>query len=237
MSAIIEHDSETSNFIRKAHEFFHLRKHKNRRDARVPYELDNWGMWYKLGAGYYGEAWAHGDFPDLVVKISGPAGWGYVRDEAVQECIQVYAGETEPREDAWPHFASVCMKYPHKHLPKIYHLERAGRLAWGVMQRYEEISHWEFDSAKVKQIRRAFIDRRVAEAWMLPLLEVTTGAYVQVDLHRGNIMRNVETGDPVIIDPFSTTGEYAPAAFDVGEFSSTTEYTDTQPTNEVTETC
>jgi len=39
--------------------------------------MNRWGMWTLLGTGYYGEAWAHYEYPDLALKISGPAGWGY----------------------------------------------------------------------------------------------------------------------------------------------------------------
>lgn len=61
-----------SRFLGLAEAFFHVRRHKFRDDAG---HIEMYGPWKKLGSGYYGEAWAHDEYPDLVIKISGPAGW------------------------------------------------------------------------------------------------------------------------------------------------------------------
>jgi len=121
-------------FIQEARKFFYVRRGKHKRVSRTAVEQTAYGAWTKLGDGYYGEAWAHDDIPELVLKISGPSGWGYCWKGAPYAT----SADAGPRADVWPDFAEACMLHPHMNLPEIMHLERVGGFAWGVMPRYVE---------------------------------------------------------------------------------------------------
>jgi len=196
---------EVQEFIQEARKFFFMRRTKFRgpKKARTVINHAQHGHWGLLGSGYYGEAWAHYEYPDLALKISGPAGWGYDFKHAIKNSIQ--DDEETPRPDVWPEFAKVCMQNPHPNLPRIMHFEQAGGLAWGVMPRYEGTG--DLYSGPVQDFKRALMGQAVAEAWMLPLFEIARGMNVQLDLHSGNVMQDPETWEPVIIDPFSSTGD------------------------------
>lgn len=195
---------DVQDFIHEARKFFFMRRTKFRgpKKARTGFKQTWHGPWGLLGSGYYGEAWAHDDYPDLALKISGPAGWGYNFPHAIK--ISMRCDEDTPRPDVWPEFAKVCMQNPHPNLPRILHFEQAGGMAWGVMPKYEGTG--DLHSGPVQDFKNALMGRRVAEAWMLPLFEIARGLNVQLDLHSGNVMQDPETLETVIIDPFSRTG-------------------------------
>lgn len=188
-------------FIQEARKFFYVRRGKHKRVSRTAVQQTAYGAWTKLGDGYYGEAWAHDDIPELVLKISGPSGWGYCWKGAP---YAPWAG-VGPRADVWPDFAEACMLHPHMNLPEIMHLERVGGFAWGVMPRYVE-EDGVHSSEVVHAFRGAVHGSRAAEHWMLPLLEIARQRNVSLDLHSGNVMMHPDTYEPVIIDPFSSTG-------------------------------
>lgn len=193
---------DVQEFTQEARRFFYARRTKFRKGSALPPEIDHWGLWTKLGSGFYGEAWEHAEYPDLVVKISGCAGWGYESSNAPgvsrDEDMRV-------RADIWPDFAEQCMLWPHDNLPKVFHLERVGGLAWAVLPKYEEDSDARY-SGIVQRFRNSMQDKAAYEHWMIPFVKLAKRSHVAVDMHSGNIMRDPETGEPIIIDPFSTTG-------------------------------
>jgi len=189
-------------FTQEARKFFHVRRTKFRKQARTNIEASWHRKWRMLGSGFYGEAWAHEDYEDLVIKISGPAGWGYSYMGAVQSAM--HDDESEPRDDVWPDYAEFCMANPHPSLLRVHHIERVSMMAWAVLPRYEP-NYGGMDRDAL-QIREALYGQRQAEYWMLPLLSIARGRNVSIDLHSENVMRDPETGNCVITDPFSTTG-------------------------------
>jgi hypothetical protein len=189
-------------FIQEARKFFYVRRTKHKRVSRSDPGQVAHGAWNKLGDGYYGEAWGHSAYAGLVLKISGPSGWGY--GWRGQHRHAGLRGDG-PRADVWPAFAEACILHPHMNLPEIMHLERAGGFAWGVMPRYVEQDGANYHDV-VQAFRGAVHGSRAAEHWMLPLLEIARQRNVTLDLHSGNVMMHPDTYEPVIIDPFSSTG-------------------------------
>lgn len=192
-------------FIKEAEAFVAVRRHRCRADyGSTP------AAWTMLGSGYYGEAWEHEDFPGLVVKISGPAGWGEdcTGSPWVHSAMKRRKEDT-PRHDAWPVFARHCMAHPHKHLPTVHHFEQLNqRMAWAVLKKY---ARWSgvTGSDFYHEVRRVLAGEQSSAAWpwMWPLVQMADGLYVSVDLHTGNVMWDADEGCLVITDPFSTTGE------------------------------
>lgn len=192
----------TQDFTQEARRFFYARRTKFRKGSALPPEIDHWGLWTKLGNGFYGEAWGHAEYPDLVIKISGPTGWGF--DFSNAPGVNRY-GDMLVRADIWPDFAEQCMLHPHANLPKVLHLERVGAMAWAVMPRYMPDEDARY-TAVVSRFRSSMHDKDAYEHWMVPFVKIAKRSHVAVDMHSGNIMRDPETGEPIIIDPFSTTG-------------------------------
>lgn len=182
-------------FMREARKLFMLRRTKWRKTARSDYEANREGRWTKLGSGYYGEAWEHSDHPGFVVKISGVSGWGY----------DTPGMTTDARDDIWQDYAEVCRDNPHPNLPRIMHFERMGRLAWAIMPAYERYCEGTYEPV-VENFKAVMRRERVAEAWMLPMVDLARQPYVAVDLHDENVMYDPESGEVIITDPFSTTG-------------------------------
>jgi hypothetical protein len=144
---------------------------------RLHIEATRYGAWRKIGSGYYGEAWAHDDWEDLVIKISGPSGWGYEYENA--PASHAYENDGYPKADVWPDFAEACMLHPHPNLPEIMHFERVGGMAWGVMPMYWPLEGDVSDYPAVDEFRDAVQGRRGAAHWMLPLIEIAQKKFVQ----------------------------------------------------------
>ena len=107
-------------FERECIKFFAMRRHKHR--LRMPADMrrkGNTGDWKRIGSGFYGEAWEHYAHAGLVLKISGPSGWG-----TDGEGPRMWAKARRMRPDAWPIYAEHCLHHPGKHLPKVYALHR-----------------------------------------------------------------------------------------------------------------
>jgi hypothetical protein len=209
---------DVGQFIQEARKFFFVRRAKFKRKARSKLTDFRYGPWRKLGAGYYGEAWAHDDHPALALKISGPQGWGYDYSTAMREQISCHGGV---QADVWPDFAEACMHTPHPNLPEIYHLERHGEyFAWGVMPKYVEYDGAHYSVPAVIDLKRAIATGRAEQYWLTPLLDIARQRGVQLDLHSGNVMMNPDTYEAVITDPFSSNGY----GYCMGSDSDRTEY-------------
>lgn len=193
-----------AQFLRLCREFVAVRRHKFK---SLPKEQP-WG-WREVGSGFYSEVWAHPDWPGLVLKISGPAGWGYDDPGTIRY------NATSPdwdgvRADMWPMFASHCRAYPNPHFPQILHLERVTqRMCWGVMPRYRSSDYGEYaDHEFANRVRKILIGETKPgpdDSWLWPLIEMSQHRYACVDLHSGNWMID-SAGRVVITDPFSAVG-------------------------------
>ena len=185
-------------FITEARALAFYRKLKVRRQRRIGgWQCDNKGLpgWKQIGTGHFGEAWEHADHPGYVVKISGRAGFG---DNLV--C------RVKPRLDGWPTFAQHCQANPHTNLPKILHFERLSvGVSFGIMPFYEEInpSYGSDDDAIVSQWRGYLDGTPGAPAWMWPIIGMRGALGMSVDLHSGNVMMDMDTGEYIMTDPFS----------------------------------
>jgi hypothetical protein len=149
-----------------------------------------------------------------VLKISGPAGWGHDIVESAME-------HSERKQlDAWPVFARHCMQSPSEHLPVVHHVEQFSQsMTWGVLKRYDD---WETTSRtrEEREWHEAVRDMLYGQtapqefAWVWPLKQMADALHFNVDLHSGNVMRDMDTGALVITDPFSSpatgycTGQY-----------------------------
>lgn len=190
--------SLSPEFIAKARAIAFYRKFKVRRARRDDMTwCDNKGLpgWKKLGEGYFGEAWAHVDFGGLVVKVSGRAGFG-----------SGGLGKSAPSLDGWPTFAQHCLAHPHPNLPKILHFERLSvGVSWGVMPCYASIDHHNVaaDAAIVTKWRNYLEGCKGAPEWMWPIIGMQNALGMRVDLHGGNVMMDMSTGEYIMTDPFS----------------------------------
>lgn len=190
--------SLSHEFVNKARALAFYRKLKIRRARRAGQGLaDSWGLsgWTKIGSGFFGEAWEHMDFPGLVVKISGRAAFGVdaVHDE-------------KPQLDGWPTFAQHCQANPHPNLPKILHFERLSvGISFGIMPFYGEIDTYDgsADAALVSKWSGYLDGTPGAPAWMWPIIGMRDALGMRVDLHSGNVMRDMDTGECIMTDPFS----------------------------------
>ena len=185
-------------FIAEARALAFYRKLKVRRARRCDSgRADSDGLpgWDKIGCGHFGEAWEHADHPGYVVKISGRAGFG---DNLVYS--------KKPRLDGWPTFAQHCQAHPHPNLPKILHFERLSvGISFGIMPFYEEInpSYGSDDAAVVSQWGAYLDGTPGAPAWMWPIIGMSDALCMRVDLHSGNVMMDMDTGEYIMTDPFS----------------------------------
>lgn len=185
-------------FIAKARALAFYRKLKVRRARRAGYSwADRKGLsgWTKLGAGHFGEAWAHEDHMGYVVKISGRAAFG---GDAVHGA--------KPQLDGWPTFAQHCQANPHPNLPKILHFERLSvGISFGIMPYYRGIDPYRVaaDSEVVSKWRDYLDGGPGAPAWMWPIIGMRGALCMRVDLHADNVMRDMDTGEYIMTDPFS----------------------------------
>lgn len=185
-------------FVNKARALAFYRKLKVRRAHR---RGDTWcdseGLsgWAKIGVGHFGEAWEHEDHPGYVVKISGRAGFG-----------EGYVRTSEPQLDGWPTFAQHCQANPHPNLPKILHFERLSvGISFGIMPYYRGIDRYgsDADGEIVPQWRDYLDGGKGAPEWMWPIIGMRGALGMRVDLHSGNVMRDMDTGEYIMTDPFS----------------------------------
>ena len=195
-------------FIKLARAFFYLARSKHRAWTRIIDRDKGHGMWRRIGAGHYGEAWAHTMYPDLVLKISGRAQWG----NDVFYFEEDYLYNMKVRLDAWPVFARHCRDNPHPKLPKIMHFEQPSEgMAWAVLPRYRSMDEYSpgvydrLDHERIK-LREMLQGLETAPDWMWPLRQMAGSLYFRVDLHSGNVMVDPKTGELIITDPFSATG-------------------------------
>lgn len=185
-------------FIAEARALAFYRKLKVRRARR---HGETWcgdeGLtgWEKIGSGFFGEAWEHEDYLGVVVKISGRAGFGSNSVPCEKQKL-----------DGWPTFAQHCQAHPHPNLPKILHFERLSLgVSFGIMPFYEEInpSYGSDDSAIVSQWLGYLDGDKGAPEWMWPIIGMSDALGIRVDLHFGNVMMDMGTGEYIMTDPFS----------------------------------
>ena len=192
-------------FIRMARALAFYRKLKfrrARRRGRICADNDGLKGWADIGSGFYGEAWSHEDYPGLVVKISGRAGFGV---ESAEMCSR------EPSIDGWPVFAEHCFANPHPNLPKIMYFERLSLgISFGIMPYYVPIeAHVDEDADEVLYRWRGYLEGDCsAPKWMWPIIDMIGDEGMVVDLHEGNVMKNPDTGDYIMTDPFSAADTY-----------------------------
>lgn len=150
--------------------------------------------WRMLGHGWYGEAWEHADYPGLILKVSGRAGFG-VGDQG--------EGGEAPGADSWQVYAQYCHKHPHEHLPHILHFERINAaVAWAIMPKYNPYDRDLDDEHTHLKWGRWLNGGHGAPEWMWPIVGMAASLRMVVDLHSGNIMVR-DDGILVMTDPFS----------------------------------
>lgn len=190
--------SLSPEFIAEARALVFYRKLKVRRARRSGSErADSKGLpgWTRIGAGFFGEVWEHEDHEGYVVKISGRAAFG---SDAVHD--------GKPSLDGWPTFAQHCQAHPHPNLPKILYFERLSvGISFGIMPLYAEInaSYGSDAAALVSQWLDYLGGAPGAPAWMWPIIGMRDALGMRVDLHSGNVMQDMGTGEYIMTDPFS----------------------------------
>ena len=185
-------------FIAKARALAFYRKFKVRRARRAGKTwCDEKGLpgWTMLGAGHFGEAWEHYDYLGYVVKISGRShfGAGIIRD-------------AKPSLDGWPTFAQHCQANPHPNLPKILHFERLSvGVSFGIMPYYSSIDTdgVAADDEVVCAWRGYLGGGKGAPEWMWPIIGMRGALGMVADLHSGNVMKDNDTEEYIMTDPFS----------------------------------
>lgn len=193
------------DFIKECERFVAVRRHKMRRNGgRYCPEL--LAPWTFLGSGHFGEAWEHVDYPGLVLKISGRAGWGSSR-------VHSEYGTDCSRLDAWPVFARHCMAHPHRHLPTVLHVQDVSQgMTWGVLNHLYSSGGYTDKHEFINVCERALAGRNVGPKWLWPLRQMVDALGIEVDVHSGNVMYDIEAGCYVLTDPFSFRegdGDYA----------------------------
>lgn len=185
------------NKVRRALAFYR-RTNANRTECNGWLDYDDYGLngWERLGHGHFGEAWEHEDHLGLVVKISGRAGFG----------ADFGRPDSEPPLDGWPTFAQHCLAHPHPNLPKILHFERLTvGISFGIMPYYRSLdtSSVDADAEIVSEWRDYLEGAKGAPEWMWPIIGMRGALGMRVDLHGGNVMRDADTGEYIMTDPFS----------------------------------
>lgn len=154
--------------------------------------------WLILGNGWFGEVWEHDEYPGLVLKVSGRAGFG--------ACEPGNSAGT-PSADSWQVYAQYCHKHPHEHLPQILHFERINAsVAWAIMPKYKR-GDCSFREDKIRMQWRDWLNgEHGAPEWMWPIIGMSQSLCMAVDLHSGNVMVK-DDGTLVMTDPFSALEE------------------------------
>ena len=194
--------SVTPEFIAKARALAFYRKLKYRRaKRRGSAYADGRGLrgWSFVGSGYYGEVWCHQDHPGMVVKISGRACFG--TDDIP---------DRKPQLDGWPTFAEHCRANPHPNLPKILHFERLSvGVSFGILPHYDALQYEDDEGADIVDEWRNYLEGgRGAPEWMWPIIGMLGALNMRVDLHSDNVMKDPDTGEYIMTDPFSSTYTY-----------------------------
>ena len=172
------------------------RAHAYRRKLKFKRGFGHAEGWRMLGSGLYGEAWEHADYPGLVLKVSGRAGFGADRCDGVGI----------PSSDSWQVYAQYCHKHPHEHLPQILHFERINAaVAWAIMPKYKPFNGTFYNVRTQTQWCGWLNGDRDAPEWMWPIIGMASSLCMTVDLHRGNIMMS-DDDIMVMTDPFSALG-------------------------------
>lgn len=189
-------------FIKEAERLFAVRRRKWRNGVHLNDTL-LLSHWTRIGSGYYGEAWKHDLYPELVLKISGREGWGF--DNWRKDKNKGRHKSCTDVKDAWAAFAMLCTTDKYKciqELPKVFHFVQASEgLAWAVMRRYERRSH-DYEE------HQRYVSQVVNLGWFSQLqmdVEAATGIQVNSDIHGDNVMHCPVLNHLVITDPFSTT--------------------------------
>ena len=146
--------------------------------------------WVYLSSGHFSRVYAHVEFPDYVVKVSGPAYFG-----------ELSLPQRRARQDAWPTYAEYCRDNPHKHLPEILHFERMSMsYAWGIMPLYYKIPASAYDV--VDEWRSFLNEEKPAPEFLWPIIGMCRSLNMQIDLHDENVMLD-KNGIMKLTDPFS----------------------------------
>lgn len=170
------------------------RAHAYRRKLKFKRGYGHAEGWRMLGNGWYGEAWEHADYPGLVIKVSGRAGFG--ADESGDKW-------GIPGSDSWQVYAQYCHKHPHEHLPQILHFERINAaVAWAIMPKYHPLGGGYGEDHTRVQWRDWLNGGHGAPEWMWPIIGMASSLHMTVDLHSGNVMVSAD-GTMVMTDPFS----------------------------------
>lgn len=176
--------------------------YRRRRLARIrPWKFTSFSFkrlsgdvgWAYLGGGHFSRVYTHVEFPEYVVKVSGPAYFGELGCDIPQR---------RARQDAWPTYAEYCRDNPHKHLPEILHFERMSMsFAWGIMPLYYKASSDEAESVAGEWYD--FLNgEEPAPEWMWPIIGMCRSLDMQIDLHDENVMLD-KNGIMKLTDPFS----------------------------------
>lgn len=169
-----------------------------RRKIKFKRHIQSAKGWLSLGNGWFGEAWEHDDYPGLVLKVSGRAGFG--------DCEPGNSAGT-PSADSWQVYAQYCHKHQHEHLPQILHFERINAsVAWAIMPKYKRCEGTTREDNIRRQWRAWLNGERGAPEWLWPIIGMAQSLCMTVDLHIGNVMVK-DDGTLVMTDPFSALEE------------------------------
>ena len=136
----------------------------------------------------------------MVVKISGRACFG---TSAIPR--------RKPALDGWPTFAEHCRTNPHPNLPKILHFERLTvGVSFGILPYYDALQDEDDKGYDIVDAWRNYLEGgKGAPAWMWPIIGMLGALNLTVDLHSDNVMKDLDTGEYIMTDPFSSTDTYA----------------------------
>lgn len=160
--------------------------------------------WRVLGDGLFSVVFVHEAFPDLVLKISGRAGFA---------CTSLCGWQAEVMDgmDAWPVFARHCMAHHAANLPEVLHFQQISpSLSWGILPRYEGCKT-DVATSKCGYPVEVFQTRvkswlkgiHPAPEWFWPIKTMADALGMEADVHLGNIMFDPVNNQYILTDPFS----------------------------------
>ena len=90
-------------------------------------------------------------------------------------------------------------------------------ISFGIMPYYapiethgDEETYVDEDAAEILDRWRGYLEGDCgAPKWLWPMIGMRDALGMRVDLHSGNVMKNPDTGDYIMTDPFSADGTYA----------------------------